>query len=337
MTAVARSSSSVVRHARTTSTRRRLWTAVVVLWCLGTYMVWQRIGGADPLDQESWQILSLSSSSNTPSTQTEYVKLTATDYILSHPGWDSSPIVVESHKLVFFTVKKNACTVWKRLMRRMMQHSDWQEASPHDPSTNGLKYLKDYPRHQAEAILNDPLYTKAIFVRDPKERFLSAFLEKSLGLNGTMIVDICTSRTRFSAASIWRQSRTFAGFVKLTRKCKDDHWQPQALRMDPNDPMSTIWKTINFVGHWESIQEDAQRLLRKIGAWDDYGASGWDSRGQHFIFQSMETVSHKSGASQRLAQYYTPQLEAEIGERYSIDYDHPVLGLTRHTIQHPAQ
>ena len=79
-------------------------------------------------------------------------------------GWDASPVVLEKHKLLFFTVPKVGCTVWKSLFRRMQGFSDWNSSSPHDPATNGLRYLRDYPLETVRQMINDPKWTRAIFV-----------------------------------------------------------------------------------------------------------------------------------------------------------------------------
>lgn len=271
------------------------------------------------------------------------VQLKETDFIMAHEGWDSSPIVLESHKLIFFTTKKVGCTVWKRLFRRMMGYDDWQDrqVSPHNPATNGLVYLRDLPLEKANQIINSPLYTRAIFVRDPKERFLSAFLEKSLLANGTHILDICYHQHGGSTRSkdeIWKQTRTFQGFVDITRKkCKDDHWKAQSLRMGPNIA-SPLWQTLDFVGHMDNVQEDAKRLLQRIGAWEEFGKSGWDRPlHDHAIFQSTENVQHKSGAPKQVAQYYTPELEREIDRRFGQDYEVRELELKRKPIDYSGQ
>jgi hypothetical protein len=221
----------------------------------------------------------------------------------------------------------------------MLGYQDWQSLaiSPHNPETNGLTYLKHFPLDQAQAMINDPSYTKAIFVRDPKERFLSAFLEKALKANGTRIVDICDSRQSRNRHpdGIWNITRTFEGFVRLTRReCHDDHWKPQALRMDNIDPLSPLWHTINFVGHMERVEQDSKRLLQRIGAWEAYGLTGWDQNGTNSIFKSAESVLHQSGAATKLATYYTPRLAEEIDRRYAMDYGNPILGLTPEPIDY---
>lgn len=286
-----------------------------------------------------------------------WIQLNASDYLMADQHWDSSPIVVERFKLIFFTTEKAGCSVWKQLFRRIQGFQDWNDTSvsQHNPATNGLVYLRDLPLERATDIMNSNGWTRAIFVRDPKERFLSAFLEKSLGRNGTDIVERCRhQRKRFSDDQRWTLSRTFEGFVNLTRKCHDDHWRAQSQRMtggnnnDDNRPNlkrrnadvavhSPLWDTLDFVGHMETVAEDAKRLLQRIGAWDDFGQSGWDNgRADRSIFQSQDSVGHKTGAAHRLARYYTPQLEAEIDRRYANDYQVPILGLERRPIDYAS-
>lgn len=99
---------------------------------------------------------------------------------ITRPGWiwDASPIVIESHKLIFFTVPKVGCTVFKQLFRRMDGYQNWKTKYPHDPRTNGLTYMNKYSIKESTRMMNSNEWTKAIFVRDPKEKFLSAYLDK---------------------------------------------------------------------------------------------------------------------------------------------------------------
>jgi hypothetical protein len=47
-----------------------------------------------------------------------------------------------------------------------------------NPKENMLKTLDDYPLWKAQEMMNSPEWTKAVFLREPKERVLSAFLNK---------------------------------------------------------------------------------------------------------------------------------------------------------------
>ena len=46
---------------------------------------------------------------------------------------------------------------------------------PHNAILSGLKVLTDYSLEEANGMLTSEEWTRAMFVRDPKERALSAF------------------------------------------------------------------------------------------------------------------------------------------------------------------
>ena len=238
------------------------------------------------------------------------------DYIYSsHLG--AAPIVVESHKLIFFYVPKVSCTVWKQVFRRMKGYEDWKAKFPHNSRTNGLTYLNQLNRTYATEIMNSPEWTRAIIVRDPKARFLSAYLDKVLHKNSTYIVGACCKSTQ----DCWKQAQTFSGFFDLTDQCFDTHWRPQSQRMEPK-----YLPLLDFVGHVETLESDAKKLLKSIGAWEEYGKSGWGLDGSEPIYKSRDSVHHatsKEGANawSRLSKFYTPDLERKVEARYAVDYE----------------
>jgi hypothetical protein len=270
----------------------------------------------------SWR--SESSSSSTPvqllqTSDINSVQVLSTDFIMA-PGWGKAPIVVESHKLIFFTIPKVACSVWKQLFRRMEGYNDWNgsKINVHNPRVNGLRYLNQYSLQNATRLINDPTYTKVIFARDPKDRFLSAYLDKGLQQNGQHILEKCCSSDR----KCWPQSnRSFAHFFDLTKTCSDTHWNPMYKRLEPK-----YLPLIDFIGSMDNLQEDSKRLLQTIGAWDQFGASGWGVNGKERVFQSKSSVNHATSnntrdAWDRMKNYYTPELERAVEERYARDYD----------------
>jgi Sulfotransferase family len=118
-----------------------------------------------------------------PTVQVDDLLIQQGDSIYLRQGWDTSPVVLEEYKLLFFTTAKVGCTVWKQLFRRMMGYEDWKAENtnsklPWNPEANGLKYLHHYSRQEASEMMTSNEWTRAIFVRDPKERFLSAYLDK---------------------------------------------------------------------------------------------------------------------------------------------------------------
>jgi hypothetical protein len=235
--------------------------------------------------------------------------------------WDSAPIVLERYKLIFFTTPKVACTTFKQLFRRMMHQPDWNSQDPirrlpHNPQYNGLVYLWNYPIHEANAIMTSPDYTRAIFVRDPKSRFLSAFLDKGVANFGNFIQHKCCPTTNDCAES----AKTSEGFLDLIQNCSDPHWDPQNCRMEPK-----YWPYINFVGHLEQISHDGPALLQRIGAWDDYGRFGWGRYGNSTLFSSSQNQNHATKSSDKVWQWLTPSLERKIETFYEADYQNPLF------------
>ena len=83
------------------------------------------------------------------------------DYIYGFFDYDSAPIVVKEHKLIFFTIPKVACTTFKFLFRRMRGVKDWdnqdtEKGLPHNPSLNNLQYLWDFDIETANEMMTSP-------------------------------------------------------------------------------------------------------------------------------------------------------------------------------------
>lgn len=247
------------------------------------------------------------------------------DYIYRYNGiWDASPIVLESHKLIFFSIPKAGCTTFKQLFRRMMGYQNWQSQDgllmlPHNPFRNGLKYLYDYSPSEASEMMTSPKYTRAIFVRDPKMRFLSAFLDKALSNGGNYLREKCCP-----AGECIEDAQTLGGFLDLAQKCKDTHWMPQNKRID-----AKYWKYINFVGHLETAESDTKRLLQSIGAWEEFGRSGWGKLGNTSIFENPADAGvHATWSRWSVWKWYTQALERKVEDYYRDDYSNSFLNFT---------
>lgn len=256
--------------------------------------------------------------------------LESTDYIYGGEHWDSAPIVLEDFKLVFFTTPKVGCTTWKQLFRRMMGYSNWRAENtgnmlPWNPKTNGLKYLYHYNLTYASEIMSSPEWTRAIFVRDPKERFLSAYLDKAVKNRDYLARKCC----QWKKECIQSAKASLEGFFELAQECPDPHWAPQHNRVDEK-----FWPAINFVGHMETMAEDAEKLLLQVGAWE-YGQSGWGKDGKQAIFRAEGGESgrkHATNAKENMQAYFTPRLEAKVDLYYGKDYRNAVLDRQKVTI-----
>jgi hypothetical protein len=259
------------------------------------------------------------------------------DFVYLRGDWDGSPVVLEEYKLIFFTSAKVGCTVWKQLFRRIMGERDWRaEATrdllPWNPDINGLKYLYDYDRETASHMMTSPEYTRAIFIRDPKERLLSAYLDKGVS-NPAYVQQKCCPYTgtcsQLAKASLWN-------FLDMMQTCEDAHWRPQDRRME-----AKYWPYINFVGRMENVADDAKKLLTSVGAWDKFGNSGWGQHGNVSIFGTKAGGAgrkHATHARERLRKYYnTPILERNVDFYYASDYANPVLNFTKQQLYDTVQ
>ena len=94
------------------------------------------------------------------------------------------------------------------------------------------------------------------------------------------------------------------------------------------------WPYINYVGHMESLYDDAKRLLKKIRAWDQYGASGWGANGREEFFGDQSAVRHATNATGRLKSYLSDSLIVRLDRFYAGDYLNPIMNISKIDLSH---
>jgi len=129
--------------------------------------------------------------------------------------------VNKTAKFAFCTIEKNACSKWTAILNKLKTG---------DVNLNGPSYdisHKTFSAEEALAVFSDDSAIRAVFVRDPLERFLSGFLNKCTGNNCAN--PFCFMRSKamsgqkipFEAAVKWLQSSNAAdldGHFKLQSK-----------------------------------------------------------------------------------------------------------------------
>ena len=271
----------------------------------------------------------------------------------------SSPVVVDKFKLIFFDIPKNSCTAWKTLFRRMVGFYDTSVVHSRD---NGLKSLSRYSLQQATDMFNSPEWTRAIFLRDPIERFLSAYLNKiaiKQGLHRACCEDHHGNMTGGGeddpvAACVARMRRSPEEAFPTMRKCGNKHWAPQSSRISDK-----YLARINFFGYMDRMEEDSETLLRRIGAWEEFGQSGWGPNGTDRVFKlrrreekesqiaaaagsekslmevktnlRLDGQQHSTYAKDQVSEYITPRLRRQLLNYYRSDYDNPFFNFTKTT------
>ena len=112
----------------------------------------------------------------------------------------------------------------------------------------------------------------------------------------------------------------FKTFVKkIVKTCPDPHWKPQYKRMSMQN-----WKYINFVGRFENKKADTHRLLKKIGVFEEFGASGWgkDENGDWTlpIFGGHNLAPQRTNSGSEMGNYYTEEVRKLVSKYYREDY-----------------
>ncbi|CAG2225226.1 CHST9 [Mytilus edulis] len=175
--------------------------------------------------------------------QKDVLRLTKQELRQIKRSGTSSPIVVRKYKLIFFWNEKAGCTYWKRLLQFIQ---GLKNKDVHIPGRNGLTYLTQFKDNEITDMMFNDTWTKAVFVREPRERVLSAFLEK--GLNPARMRDMC----RRPAV------KSLSEFITLIKTCKDVHWSSQVKL--PRHLYKYTW-----IGKMPDINTFTENLLTKIG------------------------------------------------------------------------
>jgi hypothetical protein len=76
---------------------------------------------------------------------------------------------------------------------------------------------------------------------------------------------------------------------------------------------------MNFIGSFNHLESHSRILLSQIGAWQEYGASGWGSDNNKHIFQQND-ARNRTNAQARLFQYYSDEMFTKVREAYHLDY-----------------
>jgi hypothetical protein len=172
----------------------------------------------------------------------------------------------------------------------------------------------DYKVHE---VFQNPRATRAVFVRDPMIRFVSAFMSKCLGKNGPRneFCPMLKPGIVFRDAVEWALDKNVSGD---DMQQWDPHWRPQAFHCALQHRLTDY----TVIGHMSatSLSQDGSCLLSRANL------------SQYDIFQSaLANENHVTGQmgteEDILKRMFTPGAARKLIERYRIDYD--TLGFPR--------
>ncbi|XP_072119932.1 carbohydrate sulfotransferase 9-like [Mobula birostris] len=230
----------------------------------------------------------------------------------------SQVYVEEKHKLLYCEVPKAGCSNWKRILMVLSGLAKSPGNISHDfvHYSKQLRRLDSYSLRESYELLNS--FIKVLFVRDPMERLVSAFRDKFEHPNsyyhpvfGREILK--KYRANASAEALRTGSGvTFREFVQYL--------------LDPHKPigMDIHWEQISklcspclinydFIGKFESLEQDANYLLKLIGAPEGLQFPSFKDR------HSSDERTTSAVVEQYLAQI-TPSERQQIYNFYYPDY-----------------
>ncbi|XP_073330808.1 carbohydrate sulfotransferase 12-like [Pagrus major] len=199
------------------------------------------------------------------------------DYELKHF------IVDENHGIIYCYIPKVACTNWKRVMFVLNQSEPFDDPMSisgdlvHLPKVFTL--LNSFPRPEMKAKLKH--YTKFLFVRDPFIRLISAFRDKFLKENqfyyqnfGRDILsrygnqpDPPQTVEEAFASGVHPSFYNFIQYLVDPEREKEGPFEPHWRQMHKLCHPCLI--QYDFVGHQETLQDDAELLLKILKLEDD--------------------------------------------------------------------
>ena len=216
------------------------------------------------------------------------------DFSFFWTAGDGSPLFINASKydsnheigyesFVFCPVPKNGCSAWKQVMRRIkgekfyLADDYWSLHS----EFNNLEQdrIHRFGLDKANDILYDPNIAHAVFIRDPIERSLSAFLDKCIAAHWSSKF-WCKPRSNPNNRIIHKVYSHFDLFIDSIvniplQRHSDFHWLPQHFICD-------LYKFAGRYRVYYSQDVNARyQFLMDIGGektWNAIGASGWPKK-----------------------------------------------------------
>ena len=245
-----------------------------------------------------------------------------------------------SNKLLFCGIPKAGITQWLQFLRFTIGAKDYQSSPYFKKDTTPFYFDNMIPRTQ-RFMWNT--YTKAILIRDPAERLLSAYLDKVANKTGknspfgpnvtfTDFVDIL-STPNITKGPNHKTSPSLTFF-------SDPHWRPQAWSCG----LSENIQDFDYIGTLDNAAYHTKALLDSVGLWETHGKHyrvskpGWKKGNLAMTFppspllpnetavgfqqeeSGMDTFKHNKDSHSKIDEYYTPELMKKVKELYWMDF-----------------
>ena len=177
-------------------------------------------------------------------------------------------------KLIFCGIPKVGISEWIKFFRRSYGARDYL-STPYFKEDTSEFQMSNLPLAKAQALWNDPTYTKAVIWRDPAERLLSAYLDKIVRERYTQ------TYFRIGKHDVPPPVLSFDEFVRLVANTTakdhhdrrgvhykiDPHWRPQLFTCG----LDHLFPLMDFVGSFDHLPNHTKLLLERVGLWESHG------------------------------------------------------------------
>jgi len=229
-------------------------------------------------------------------------------------------------KLAFCGIPKAGITQWLQFLRFTFGAKDYQSNPHYKRDKEALRFDSMRPEVQI-SILKDPSWTRAVFIREPAERLLSAYLDKVQRQENITFPEF------IEAIAATQDAKAAKGMLKTI----NPHWRSQAFSCG----LSHMMPHFNFVASLDNAANHTKALLKQVGLWDIYGRYYRTSKKENLIGQHSEmilppastepathgfqqklvdTTGHNKGSSKMLNDFYTPDLMEKVKTLYAADF-----------------
>ncbi|XP_019402853.1 PREDICTED: carbohydrate sulfotransferase 9 [Crocodylus porosus] len=179
--------------------------------------------------------------------------------------------VEDRHKILYCEVPKAGCSNWKRILMVLNGLASSTYNISHNAVHYGkhLKKLDSYDLRGIYTRLNT--YTKIIFVRDPMERLVSAFRDKFEHPNSyyhPVFGKAIIKKYRVNADEEALKTGSGVKFKEFIQYLLDSH-RPVGMDIHWEQICKLCYPCLinyDFIGKFETLEEDASYLLQLIGA-----------------------------------------------------------------------
>lgn len=231
-----------------------------------------------------------------------------------HGSFYTGLYVNEDAHFAFCLMEKNGCSEWSAELAKL-QYNDTTINTAHYGICN-----KFWDERAAEKVFRDPQAVRAVFVRDPLERFLSAYLNKCFQRNCTSNYCLMRNTTKLGVPVLFHRAVDWLSEVNMSKQ--DAHFKLQSQHCE-------LYRRVHEYTHiglyeHDTFAHDSRCLLKKAGL-KRLDTRGTESNERFWNVGAPEGASNAheqfSPTNEYLKRFYTPEAAKQAYEIFKADYE----------------